>query len=227
VPAPLFREIENLKREILAVGAMAEQAVREATAAVEQRDEALARRVIRNDVRLDDMEVQVEENCLKILALHQPVAIDLRFIIATLKINNDLERVGDLAVNIAERAAFLATQPPVDISFDLQTMAGRAQEMLKKSRDALVNLSAERARAVLPADDEIDARNRQMYLIVQEAIHAHPDQTESLIHLLWASRHVGRIADHATSIAEDVLYMIEGVIVPHKAEDYLRDRSGR
>jgi phosphate transport system protein len=227
VPAPLFRETENLKREILAVGAMAEQAVLEATAAVEQRDEALARRVIRNDVRLDDMEVQVEENCLKILALDQPVAIDLRFIIATLKINNDLERVGDLAANIAERAAFLATQPPVDMSFDLQTMAGRAQEMLKKSRDALVNLSAERARAVLPADDEIDARNRQMYLIVQEAIHAHPDQTESLIHLLCASRHVERIAGHATSIAEDVLYMIEGGIVRHKAEDYLRDRSGR
>lgn len=220
MPAHLFREIENLKREILTLGALAETAVRDATSAMVERDEALARTVIANDARLDDMEVQIEENCLKTLALHQPVAIDLRFIIAVLKINSDLERVGDLAVNVAERAAFLATQPPVDISFDLQAMARQAQEMLKKSLDALVNLSAAQARAVLASDDAIDAMNRQMYLIVQEAIHAHPDQTGALIHLLSASRHLERIADHATNIAEDVIYMIEGVIVRHQAEDY-------
>jgi phosphate transport system protein len=227
MPVHLFREIENLKREILRLGAMTETAVRDATSAMVNRDEALAKDVIRNDDKLDEMEVQIEENCLKTLALHQPVAIDLRFIIAVLKINNDLERVGDLAVNVAERAAFLATQPPVDIAFDFQAMARKAQEMLKKSLDALVNLSAEQAREVLVSDDEIDAMNRQMYLIVQEAIHAHPDQTGSLIHLLSASRHLERIADHATNVAEDVIYMIEGVIVRHKAEDYLRDRLGR
>jgi phosphate transport system protein len=227
MPAHLFREIENLKREILTLGAMAEAAVRDATYAIENRDESLAQTVIRHDVKLDEMEVQIEENCLKTLALHQPVAIDLRFIIAVLKINSDLERVGDLAVNVAERAAFLATQPPVDISFDFQAMARQAQEMLKKSLDSLVNLSAEQAREVLVSDDEIDAMNRQMYLIVQDAIHAHPDQMESLIHLLSASRHLERIADHATNIAEDVIYMIEGVIVRHKAEDYLHDRSSR
>jgi phosphate transport system protein len=224
MPAHLFREIENLKREILTLGAMTETAVREATSAMVNRDEALAKDVIRNDDKLDEMEVQIEENCLKTLALHQPVAIDLRFIIAVLKINNDLERVGDLAVNVAERAAFLATQPPVDISFDFQAMARQAQEMLKRSLDALVNLSAEQARGVLVSDDAIDAMNRQMYLIVQEAIHAHPDQTASLIHMLSASRHLERIADHATNIAEDVIYMIEGIIVRHKAEDYLHDR---
>ena len=224
MPAHLFREIENLKKEILTLGAMAETAVRDATSAIENRDEALARRVIDDDIKLDDMEVQIEENCLKTLALHQPVAIDLRFIIAVLKINSDLERVGDLAVNVAERAAFLATQPPVDISFDFQAMARQAQEMLKKSLDSLVNLSAEQAREVLLSDDVIDAMNRQMYWIVQEAIHAHPDQTDSLIHMLSASRHLERIANHATNIAEDVIYMIEGIIVRHKAEDYLRDR---
>jgi phosphate transport system protein len=227
MPAHLFREIENLKKEILTLGALAETAVREATRAIEDRDETIARNVIWNDLQLDEMEVQIEENCLKTLALHQPVAIDLRFIIAVLKINNDLERVGDLAVNVAERAAFLATQPPVDVSFDFRAMARQAQEMLKKSLDALVNLSAEQARKVLVGDDEIDAMNRRMYLIVQEAIHAHPDQTQSLIHLLSAARHLERIADHATNIAEDVIYMIEGVIVRHKAEDYLRDRPGR
>jgi phosphate transport system protein len=226
MPAHLFREIENLKKEILTLGAMAETAVRDATSAIENRDEALARRVIDHDIKLDDMEVQIEENCLKTLALHQPVAIDLRFIIAVLKINSDLERVGDLAVNVAERAAFLATQPPVDISFDFQAMARQAQEMLKRSLDSLVNLSAEQAREVLLGDDEIDAMNRRMYLIVQDAIHAHPDQTESLIHLLSASRPLERIADHATNVAEDVIYMIEGVIVRHKAEDY-RPQAGR
>jgi len=220
MPVHLFREIENLKREILTLGAMAETAVRDATWAIENRDEPLARNVLENDDKLDNMEVQIEEDCLKTLALYQPVAIDLRFIVAVLKINNDLERVGDLAVNVAERAAFLATQPPVDISFDFQAMARQAQEMLKESLDSLVSLSAAQARAVLTSDDKIDAMNREMYRIVQDAIHAHPDQTGSLIHLLSASRHLERIADHATNIAEDVIYMIEGVIVRHKTEEY-------
>jgi phosphate transport system protein len=220
MPVHLFREIENLKKEILTLGTLAETAVREATAALTNRDKALAHSVIAKDDKLDDMEVQIEENCLKTLALYQPVAIDLRFIVAVLKINNDLERVGDLAVNVAERAAFLATQPPVDLSFDFQAMARQVQEMLKQSLDALVNLSAPQARAVLASDDKIDAMNRQMYQIVQAAIGAHPDQTPSLIHMLSASRHLERIADHATNIAEDVIYMIEGVIVRHKVEDY-------
>lgn len=226
MPAHLLREIENLKKEILRLGAMAEQAVRQAATALDQRDENLARDVIENDIKLDEMEVQVEETCLKILALHQPVAIDLRFIIAVLKINNDLERVGDLAVNVAERAAFLATQPPLDISFDFQEMTRKAQAMLTKSLDALVNLSVREAREVLAGDDEIDAMNRHMFFIVQDAIHADPRDTETLIHLLSASRHLERIADHATNIAEDVVYMIEGEIIRHKAEDY-RPRASR
>ena len=220
MPAHLLREIEKLKKEVLALGALAEQAVRDATRALEGRDEQLARRVIDNDIKLDEMEVQVEENCLKILALYQPVATDLRFIIAVLKINSDLERVGDLAVNVAERAAFLATQPPVDISFDFQQMASKAQQMLKRSLDALIGFNAEIAHDVCAVDDEIDAMNRQVYLTIEEAIHAHPDQTESLIHTLSVSRHLERIADHATNIAEDVIYMIDGTIVRHKAEDY-------
>jgi phosphate transport system protein len=218
--AHLRREIENLKREILALGAQVETAVREATTAMVNRDEALAMRVIDNDVLIDEKEVQVEEDCLKILALHQPVAIDLRFIIAVLKINNDLERVGDLAVNVAERAAFLATVPPVSISLDWRAMALKAQEMLKKSIDALVNLSPSQAREAITSDDEVDAMNRQMYIVIQEAIRTRPDQAEALIHMLSASRHLERIADHATNIAEDVIYMAEGTIVRHKTEDY-------
>jgi phosphate transport system protein len=220
MPAHLRREIENLKKEILTCGAIAEQSVRNATRAIEHRDEALAKGVIERDINLDQMEVEVEESCLKILALYQPVAIDLRFIIAVLKINNDLERVGDLAVNIAERAMFLATQPEVNVELDFTTMAVKTQEMLKKSLDALVNLNAGLAREVCACDDEIDAMNRQMYLIVQDAMNTHPDQIEPLTHLLSASRHLERIADHATNIAEDVIYMIEGEIVRHKTEEY-------
>jgi phosphate transport system protein len=216
----LQREIENLKKEILTVGAIAEQSVREATRAIENRDENLARNVIEKDINLDQMEVEVEESCLKILALHQPVATDLRFIVAVLKINSDLERVGDLAVNIAERTLFLANHPEVNIEFDFTTMAIKTQEMLKKSLDALVNLDARLARRVCACDDEIDSMNRQMYLIVQDAMHSHPEQIEPLIHLLSTSRHLERIADHATNIAEDVIYMIEGEIVRHKTEEY-------
>jgi len=220
MPLHLQREIEGLKKEILSLGAMVELSVREATLAIETGDEVLARNVIEKDVKIDQKEVEVEESCLKVLALHQPVAIDLRFIIAVLKINNDLERVGDLAVNIAERAAFLATQPKVSVSLDFAGMANKAQLMLKESLDALVNMSADLAREVCASDDEIDTMNRQMYLIVQDGIRQHPEQLESLIHLLSASRHLERIADHATNIAEDVIYMIEGEIVRHKTEEY-------
>ncbi|OHB75783.1 MAG: phosphate transport system regulatory protein PhoU [Planctomycetes bacterium RBG_16_55_9] len=204
----------------MTVCAMAEQSVHNATLAITKRDEVLARSVIDKDVKLDQMEVKVEEACLKVLALHQPVAADLRFIIAVLKINNDLERIGDLGVNIAERAVFLANEPSTAVSFDFAGMAARAQAMLRKSIDALVNLDTELAREVRASDDEVDAMNRQMYLKVQEAIRSHPEQVESLIHLLSASRHLERMADHATNIAEDVIYMIEGEVIRHRAEEY-------
>ena len=220
MPVHLQREIENLKKDILTLGAMAEHSVREATRAIESRDETLARGVVEKDINLDQMEVEVEESCLKILALHQPVAVDLRFIIAVLKINNDLERVGDLAVNIAERALFLTTGADVSVEFDFTTMAVKTQEMLKKSLDALVNFNARLAHEVCVCDDEIDAMNRQMYLIVQDAMSTYPDQVKPLLHLLSASRHLERIADHATNIAEDVIYMIEGEIIRHRAEEY-------
>ena len=216
----LQREIENLKKKLLALGAAVETCVRDATLAIEKRDVDLARKIIADDISIDETEVEIEEDCLKILALHQPVAVDLRFIVAVLKINNDLERIGDLAVNIAERAAFLATQPRVDISFDFASMARKVQEMLNKSLDALVNLNAKLARKVCACDDEIDAMYSQVYQIVQEEIETNPEQIETLIQLLSTARHLERIADHATNIAEDVIYMIEGEIVRHKTEEF-------
>jgi phosphate transport system protein len=220
MPVHLQREIENLKKELLTLSARVEAAVRDATLSIETRDYDLAQKVIQNDFKIDHMEVEVEENCLKILALHQPVAIDLRFIITALKINNDLERIGDLAVNIAERSAFLARNSRLDISFGFVEMAEKAQDMLKRSLDALVSLNSGLAEEVCVSDDTIDAMNRQMYVKIQDAIRSQPDQLESLIHLLSVSRHLERIADHATNIAEDVIYMVEGRIARHHAEDY-------
>ena len=220
MPKHLQREIDNLKKRLLNLSDGVKAAVHDATVAIEQRDADLARKIIENDFVIDRQEIEIEEECLKTLALHQPVAIDLRFIIAVLKINSDLERIGDLAVNIAERAAFLAAQPKPDISFDFVGMANAAQSMLTKSLDALVNLSIKLAQEVCISDDNVDAMNRQIYAKVQQAIAAHPEQIESLIHMLSVSRHLERIADHATNIAEDVIYMIEGQIVRHRTEEY-------
>jgi len=216
----LQREIENLKKRLLALGASVETSVRDATLSIEKRDADLAQKIINDDIDIDNTEVEIEEDCLKILALHQPVAIDLRFIVAVLKINNDLERIGDLAVNIAERAIFLAGQPKINILIDLVDMVHNAQSMLKKSLDALINHDAELAHKVCASDDIVDGMNRQMYLKVQETIVKNPEQISTLIHLLSVSRHLERIADHATNIAEDVIYMIEGQITRHKTEEY-------
>ncbi len=214
------REIDKLKKMVLSLGADVEDNVHKAVQALQNRDTGLAEKIIASDEAVDRFEVYLEEECLKILALHQPVAIDLRFVIAVLKINNDLERIGDLAVNIAERAAFLATQEPVDIPFDFPGMSDKTKLMLRKSLEALVNMDAQMAWDVCAMDDEVDAINREMYNQVQEGIRQQPEKMNSLIHLLSTSRHLERIADGATNIAEDVIYMIAGEIVRHKAEDF-------
>lgn len=214
------KEIENLKSKLLALCAAVEKSLCLAVQSVRERDSALARSVIDDDVHIDQMEIDVEEECLKILALHQPVAIDLRFIITALKINNDLERIGDLAVNIAERGEFLAGQEPISVPFDFDAMAEKTQWMVTESLDSLVDMDCKRAQQVCAADDEVDALNRKMYKQVETSIIAHPAWTRCLLHLLSVSRHLERIADHATNIAEDVIYMVEGKIVRHKAEDY-------
>lgn len=220
MPKHLQREIENLKKKILDLGARIETVVHEAIRSIEERDVVLAQKIIDEDIEIDHTEVEVEEDCLKILALYQPVAIDLRFIVAILKINSDLERIGDLGVNIAERSVFLASVPKVNASLDFARMSKKTESMLNRCLDALVNMSSKLANEVCADDDEVDAMNRQMYLRIQDTMQEYPDQVPSLIHLLSVSRHLERIADHATNIAEDVIYMVEGRIVRHKAEEY-------
>ena len=214
------REITALKKEILSLGAAVEEILYKAMKSLEERNRALAEQVMKEDAAIDQMEVEIEEDCLKVLALHQPVAIDLRLIIAILKINNDLERVGDLAVNIAERSAFLATREKIDIPLDFMKMAEISRDMLKKSLDALVSEDSALAHKVCGMDDAVDAINREMYITIQEAIRRDPSKMESLIHLLSVSRHLERVADLATNVAEDVIYMIDGEIVRHNVEKY-------
>ncbi len=217
----LLKNIEKLKRMILTVSALAEENVHLAVRAVEKRDAALGRRVIDSDPEIDNMEVEVEEECLKILALHQPVAFDLRFIVSVLKINSDLERIGDLAVNIAERAVFLSTiRHRVNMGFDYAGMTAKTQTMLRQSLDALVNNDASLARQVLAMDDEVDEINRRMYEQVKDGIRENREDVNVLMHAISISRHLERIADHATNIAEDVIYLVEGEIVRHKAETF-------
>ena len=217
MPQHLQREIERLKKKILSLSAVVENNVQMAVRSIEERDAGLAEKVIGLDSEIDQSEVDLEEDCLKILALHQPVAIDLRFIIAVLKINNDLERIGDLAVNIAERVQFLSSKPPIAIPFDLEGLVIKTQQMLKDSLDSLVNLNVKLARNVCQMDDEVDAINREMYDRVKDAIRTNPAQVDILIPYLSISRYLERVADHATNIAEDVIYMIEGQIARHRS----------
>ena len=216
----LHKEIEKLKQHILTLVAEVEENVSMSVNALINYNSELAEKVINIDSKIDQMEVELEEECLKILALHQPVANDLRFIIAVLKINNDLERISDLAVNIAERAEFFVTRKRIDIPFDFSVMAQKSQDMLRKSIDALVTLNTDIAYEVCKADDEVDGLNREFYDIVKTVIRKNPEYIEEMTHYLGVSRHLERIADHATNIAEDVIYMIDGNIVRHHVEDY-------
>jgi phosphate transport system protein len=214
----LQRELESLKKQILSLGAMVEERVRMAIQALEMRDAKAAEEIIEADNEIDVMEVEIEEECLKVLALHQPVAVDLRFIAAVIKINNDLERIGDEAANIAKRVVYISKRPPVSIPLDYGLMAEKTEIMLKESLDSLVNLDLDLAYKVVLADDEVDDMNVMHYDKVKDAIKAQPDRVGFLINFFQISRRLERIADHATNIAEEVIYMVEGEIPRHRKD---------
>jgi phosphate transport system protein len=214
----LQREIERVKKSILAICAIVEDQVQMAVRALLERDADLARTVEERDNDIDHREVEVEEECLKILALHQPVAIDLRFIVAAMKINNDLERIGDLAVNIARKAVSFIEEPAMDIPFDIAGMWDKTQAMLRDSLDSLVNMDAKLAAEVCRRDDEVDRIKHEIRVGVEETLRHKPEQVRPLMRLLAVSRNLERIADCATNIAEDVIYMSEGRIIRHGIE---------
>ncbi|MGD9209936.1 MAG: phosphate signaling complex protein PhoU [Desulfobacteraceae bacterium] len=211
------RELGKIKKMILSLGAIVEERVRMAGRSMEDWDAELATRIISTDHEVDEMEVEIEEECLKILALHQPVAVDLRFIIAVIKINNDLERIGDQAVNIAERIETIVRHgTPNETYFNYSDMAAKAERMLKMSLDALVNLDVDLAFKILLLDNEVDAIKTEAYDRIKAALREEDSQQQGLlINLLLISRHIERLADHATNIAEEVIYLIEGEIVRH------------
>jgi phosphate transport system protein len=214
------RQIDRLKEMLLTMGGMVEKSVDDAIRAIESRNVDLARKVISYDEEIDRMDVEIEEECLHTLALYSPVASDVRYVVAVLTINKDLERMGDLAVNLAEQAIYLADDAPVTNNepFDLLGEGTRVRQMLKDCLDALVNRDASLARRVLKADDDVDHIHSQMYRKVKEAIRQNPLDTSRYIEMLNASRQLERIADHAVNIAEDVIYVVEGRIVRHRPE---------
>jgi len=214
-----LRELSNLNQDLLGLGGLVEEQVRHALKAVNDNDIELAQTVIDTDSKIDDLEVQIEEECLKILALHQPVARDLRYIVAVLKINNDLERIGDLAVNISKRARLFDKEPGFEIPDTFERMAELTLRLLKKILDALVRYDLNAAKEVCVEDDPIDELNAEIYQHVKHTINTETPYRKSLIHLLTVSRHLERIGDHVTNIAEDIVYMMEGTIVRHGGVD--------
>lgn len=212
----LKNDLERLERRILGLGARVEEAVRRSIAALQTRRADLALEVMAGDPEIDAIEVEIEEECLKIFALHQPVANDLRFVAACLKIDNDLERIGDLAVNIAERSASLERELPFPVPEELQPMTEKTAGMLRSALDAFVRADVRLAHHVLAEDNEVDEMNRTIIRSMVGHMKSASDQVDDALLILSASKSLERIADHATNIAEDVVYMVDGEIIRHR-----------
>jgi phosphate transport system protein len=211
----LQSDLRDLHRDLLQMCAIVEDMIHRAVDQLAAPNLEEAQALIEEDNKIDRWDVRIEDSCLKLLALHQPVAIDLRRITTVLKISGELERVADLAVNIAERAIGLANGAEVSIPDQLKEMAHDAVDMLHRSIDAYVDLDSRKARAVILEDDRIDVANQQIIQQLIRAMHEQPDRLDSLLHLFSAARQVERVGDHAANIAEDVVYLVEGRIIRH------------
>ncbi len=230
---PLERHFEHelvaLRQQLLAMGGLAEASMKKSIRALERRDAALADEVVADDHTIDRHEIEVEERCVRLLALQQPMAGDLRFITAALKISNDLERVGDHAVNIAQAAKRLAVTPALDPLLDIPRMETLASEMLRDALDTFVRRDTEGARALCRRDDEVDELNRQIYRELLTRMAEAPTTISRGLELILVARNLERVADLATNIAEEVVFISEARIIKHHAEDEARsgDEFGR
>ncbi len=215
--AHLQRAIENLMKQLVELSALAEENVKQSLQALFENDIELARKVIELDRIIDIKEIEIEEECLKIFALHQPVAVDLRYLVAALKINNDLERVGDLAQNIAYDVIDILNNPIISkpTDFDFIKIYQKVELMLKKSLDSIVNLNLEKAYEILKEDDDVDRMHWKFTENIMKELKKEPEKADVFHGYLNIVRNLERIADHATNIAEDVIYLIEGEIVRH------------
>ncbi len=209
------QELDSLKKKLLVLSAEVEGRVKQSVQALLTGDHKLAQKVRKGDAQIDNMEIELEEECLKILALHQPVATDLRFIVSVLKINNDLERVADFAVNIAQRSINLSNDGRIKCPYNVAAMAEVVEKMLKMALDSLVESDTELARQTIKLDDDVDNMHRENFISVKKAIRKNIDDLDGLVYYLSISRYLERMGDLATNIAEDVVYQVDGEIIRH------------
>jgi phosphate transport system protein len=218
-PIPHFQEeLDELKARLLEMGGLAEERVRTAIDALVRRDPALVVRVLDGDGPVNQFHIEIDSRCVKLLALHQPMAVDLRVILSAVKINTDLERVGDLAINIAEAASRYLAHAPVKELVDIPRMANIAQGMLRDALDSFVRRDINLAQRVLDQDDDLDALKTQVFRDLLAFMLKDPQTIEPSLDLILISRHLERIGDHATNIAEDVIYMVSAKDVRHHAQ---------
>jgi phosphate transport system protein len=211
-------ELEQLKTKLLEMSALVESSIQRSISAVTQKDRNAAEEVFRTEARINAIEIEIDEFAINLLALQQPMAADLRLIVAALKINTDLERMGDLSVSIAERALSLIDGPVIKPMIDIPHIAGLVQSMVRKSLDAFVMRDPDLARSVLASDDAVDSLRTACYHELVSFMESDPKHIQQALHLLVVTRNLERIADHSTNIAEDVLFLVKGVDVRHHAE---------
>jgi phosphate transport system protein len=209
------KELEELKENLLKMATLVEEAIRDSVQSLVKRDSELAERVFAAEEIINNLEIAIDDMCLKLLALRQPMAVDLRFITSAMKIITDLERMGDQAVNIAERAVTLNQEPQLKPYIDLPRMAEIAQSMVKDVLDAFVNRDSKLARSVCERDDLVDGLNDQVFRELLTYMMSDPKTTTRAVHLMIVSRCLERIADHATNIAEDVIFLVDALVIKH------------
>jgi phosphate transport system protein len=212
-------ELQALKRRLLNMGALVEERVHLAVQALMERRPEATDKIINGDQDVNDLQIEIDDRCLKLLALQQPMASDLRLITAAMKINSDLERIGDQAVNIAENAARILVHPPLKPLLDLPRMAEITERMTRDSLDAFVRRDPDLARDILGRDDEVDQLKDQVFRVLLTYMMADPATIERALGLILVSRNLERIADHATNIAEDVIFLVEAKDVRHHHEE--------
>jgi phosphate transport system protein len=219
MPRHFHEELELVKQKTLKLGSLVETMVERAVASLVDRDSRLAEEIIAFDEKVDALDVEIDEDCLRLLALHQPAASDLRFITTAMKITTDLERMADQAVNICQRSIELNEEPQLKPYIDIPIMSQLSQKMMREALDAFVRRDAALAREVIPADDKVDALKNQMFRELLTFMMEDPRTTPRAIRLILVSRHLERIADHATNIAEMVVFLVEGKTIRHTSKE--------
>jgi phosphate transport system protein len=212
--------LDQLKEKLLIMGGLAEQAVERAVEGYRRRDQKICQSVLTNEVEINRAEREIDELGLDLLAMQQPMAVDLRFIMACMKINADLERVGDQAVNIAERGLEVITLPYVELPVDIPRMASTVSGMVRRSLEAFVTANAELAEAILKMDDIVDRMDDDIYIALVDRMRHNPSVTSQALDALLVSRNLERVADHATNIAEDVIFWVRGADVRHGGDHF-------